>query len=333
MAQKELLLKSAIQASIDAHQAAIDDLQTNDQQVQDAISEALTQSDVDPGYVSYTVGSLPDSTGAATGTIGAYFKTGGILQKLEWDGAAWQEIGLPLVTPDGSLIDSGAFKNRNVHIVSGVIRYYAAAGGWDLLENHEANPHPSINISSVLSTTDYIDINFNNAGFGAGTAADIEVGSFIIAPDETLASEGLLCGSSVNFERARIELYKGPLSDYISYDGSTWSAASGRFDTLTWNTDHLEISRVRDNGVVNSIYPQLTPRETPYNVTLGSVQQSGTIEIYFYDAGGTLVTAPDANMKFFINDPNGASKVDPNGGFDDMYGNLWFWGWLSSGHA
>lgn len=92
------VLDSAGQATDNANDA-ISGLQTNDQQVQDAISEALLQSDVDPDYVSYEVGTEPDPAGAVTDdTIGAYFTSDGILIKVEWDGSEWIEIGEPIST-------------------------------------------------------------------------------------------------------------------------------------------------------------------------------------------------------------------------------------------
>jgi len=230
------------------------------------------------------------------------------------------------------------FAPKNVHVVSGVIRYYSSFGRWDLLENNEANPHPSINIDSITSNENNIQIHFDNSKFGLGTDADIEVGSFIIAPDETLASEGIICGSSVNFEKATVELYKGPRSDYIEYDGSNWTVAQGNFSTPTWDTDHLNIPRSFSGAFVPT-YPQITERHTPatspavYRAVLGSVSQSeGNIEVWFYDQSGNVVTSPSTNMRFFISDHNRSQKVDPNN-FDSSYGNLWFYGWLSSGHA
>lgn len=112
MAQKEVLLAAAIEAAKGAFETAMgnandaadnanqaaSDAQVNYEQVQDAIAEALTQSDVDPNYISYDIGSEPDSTGATVGTIGAYFTDSGLLQKVRWDGAVWQEIGLALLT-------------------------------------------------------------------------------------------------------------------------------------------------------------------------------------------------------------------------------------------
>lgn len=101
MPQKIVLLESAVSSARDAFRdatqelhAGLDNLQTSDQQVQDAIDEALTQSDVDPDYVSYD-GTLPPV--GPDGTIGAYFDENGNLQKLESDGISWTEIGEPLI--------------------------------------------------------------------------------------------------------------------------------------------------------------------------------------------------------------------------------------------
>lgn len=81
----------------DAAQQAITDLQTNDQQVQDSIDEALAQSDLDPNYVSYDVGVEPPAADT-DGTIGAYYSDRGKFQKVEWDdtSADWKPIGTAL---------------------------------------------------------------------------------------------------------------------------------------------------------------------------------------------------------------------------------------------
>lgn len=84
--------EKANQSAVLANEAR-EKLQTQDQQVQDAIAEALTQTDINPDFISYEVGTLPDSTGATEGTIGAFFTDDNVLQKLEWDGSEWQEIG------------------------------------------------------------------------------------------------------------------------------------------------------------------------------------------------------------------------------------------------
>ena len=59
---------------------------------------AIAAAGVDPDFVSYEVGVLPDSTGATTETKGAYFKDADTWQLLEWDGSEWQEIGESIST-------------------------------------------------------------------------------------------------------------------------------------------------------------------------------------------------------------------------------------------
>jgi hypothetical protein len=56
---------------------------------------------VDTDFISYD-DSLPDSSGAVVGTKGAYFKDNTSYQVVEWDGAAWQEIGQPIETVTGA---------------------------------------------------------------------------------------------------------------------------------------------------------------------------------------------------------------------------------------
>src|SRR5690625_3881224 len=86
-------LASTLSELIDQRQATE---QATDQTLA-ALADALATTDVDGDYISYTVGSEPDSSGATSGTIGAYFKEEGLFQKVEWDGNEWQEIGEPVV--------------------------------------------------------------------------------------------------------------------------------------------------------------------------------------------------------------------------------------------
>ena len=103
MATFDVIKKSSFQDVVDA-------LQTNDAQVQSAIDEALTNSDVDANYISYTVGTKPSTSGATEGTIGAYFTSDGLLQKLELQSGSWVDVGEPLVTKQ-ALDDKASFSS------------------------------------------------------------------------------------------------------------------------------------------------------------------------------------------------------------------------------
>ena len=67
-------------------------------QALEAAEQALSTAGVNPDYISYQKGVLPDSTGATEETIGAYFTAEDVLQKIQWDGSEWQDIGQPIST-------------------------------------------------------------------------------------------------------------------------------------------------------------------------------------------------------------------------------------------
>lgn len=98
----ETAASNATTAANAASQAA-SDAQVNYQQVQSAINEVMTTSpEIDPDFISYDIGVMPDPTGAITGeTIGLYYTEGGLLKKIRWDGSEWEEIGEGVPTRSG----------------------------------------------------------------------------------------------------------------------------------------------------------------------------------------------------------------------------------------
>jgi hypothetical protein len=72
---------------------------------EDAAFDALSSIGVSQQYFSTTIGVQPSSTGAVVGTFGAYFTSAFVLQKLEWNGASWDNIGIPVITVDSMKVD------------------------------------------------------------------------------------------------------------------------------------------------------------------------------------------------------------------------------------
>jgi len=101
-------LTNEVKSQRDAAETAAANANNSASSADAAAQDALFAAGVDPDYLSETVGQLPDSTGATTGTIGAYPKSEGFYQKVEWDGAAWQELGLPFLTVNGLKVDTVA---------------------------------------------------------------------------------------------------------------------------------------------------------------------------------------------------------------------------------
>jgi hypothetical protein len=150
---------------------------------QEAATDALSSAGVDPNFISYDVGVLPDSSGAVEGTIGAYFTDSGLWQKLEWDGSEWQDIGEPIVTrknlPFVNVRDFGAVGNDsdsdsllNYNAIKSAIAYLNSLGGGVLFfpkgiyQVHYPLGEASITISS--NTT----INGEGSGLSVIKAAD-----------------------------------------------------------------------------------------------------------------------------------------------------------------
>lgn len=106
IAQVDLIKLSALTDSIDASVAAA--------------AEALSSAGVNPNFISYDVSVLPDSTGASTGDIGSYFNSSQLLQKVEWSGSEWVEVGSPI--PTKNYVDDKASLLANETIPSHSMR-------------------------------------------------------------------------------------------------------------------------------------------------------------------------------------------------------------------
>ena len=97
---------SAIQSASTSEQNKIDS-ETSKNLAQAAVVDALSAVGIDPDYISYVYGVLPDSTGAIVGTNGAYYSDNGFI-RIEWDGVEWDERGFALALK--SQVDSVAEK-------------------------------------------------------------------------------------------------------------------------------------------------------------------------------------------------------------------------------
>lgn len=84
-----------------------------------AAIEALANTDIDPDYISYTVGVKPSTAGAVNGTIGAYITSANNLQKLVYNSGTtqWDDYGSPIVTLDTSIF-MGFYNAENITTAS-----------------------------------------------------------------------------------------------------------------------------------------------------------------------------------------------------------------------
>lgn len=97
VATTEQARDNAISATGEA-ETATNNANTATSQAVEAATQALGTAGVDPDFISYEVGVLPDSTGAVVGTIGAYYTDAGTLQRLEWSGTEWLDKGEAVLT-------------------------------------------------------------------------------------------------------------------------------------------------------------------------------------------------------------------------------------------
>jgi hypothetical protein len=209
---------------------------------------------------------------------------------------------------------------KKSYVVAGVIRYNSTAQNWEQI----TGAHTPLNTSSIACpTNDTIQINYDLASVTNKTVV-----SFIVTPDEQLAGIGVFAGSSVGVDSATVYLYTSGYGAYIAYNGSAWTQlhGSGFPDvSMAWSTDKLQITVPYAMEAICYHWANLTGKDTPYQVCLGSVG-TNTIDIVFYNAAGTKVTTPDTNMKFFIQFGNRRMNVKGASTIPNAFGNLWYMG-------
>lgn len=99
-------------------------------------------------------------------------------------------------------------ENADYRVVAGVIRQASNGSGWQFINDAD---HTPMNVVSITQNSSFITINL---GFTAK-----KVLSFIVAPDETYARMGLVCGASVGLSTVGIQL-AAPLAADVVYSGS-----------------------------------------------------------------------------------------------------------------
>lgn len=99
-------------------------------------------------------------------------------------------------------------ENADYRVVAGVIRQASNGSGWQFISD---SGHTPMGVSSVSANSDFIVINFD---FTAE-----KVISFVAGPDETFAAWGLVCGASVGFSSASLQV-AAPLSAFVTYQGA-----------------------------------------------------------------------------------------------------------------
>jgi hypothetical protein len=128
---------------------------------QAAALDALSSMGVEPQFFSNQVGVLPSSSGAVIGTFGAYFTSAFVVQKVEWNGSTWVNIGLPVATIDSIKVNNiaalklllAAKENQSINLLG----YYNPGDGggglfyWDSASTDADNNATVIQVSGITT--------------------------------------------------------------------------------------------------------------------------------------------------------------------------------------
>lgn len=174
-------------------------------------------------------------------------------------------------------------------------------------------------IDSVTTGVTGITIDYTSAGGGNGTKPVV---AMVVAPDETLAQAGVICGASVGATSAIIKMSAvwPTYQAYCRYDGTNWVATGDAF-TFSWATGSQTLIVTNPGSGYSPIAPtavrstaQLTRRGVgSARVVISDTSGAGatTTTLEFEDASGTKLTAPDTSMKFFLQRPGGLYPLNP----------------------
>jgi hypothetical protein len=224
-----------------------------------------------------------------------------------------------------ALVDFRANDGRPYEIIMGVIRNDGSASGYFQLLD-EASNHRTINIDSVVTYSDKIRIN--TAAMNANTT-----GMFIAVPDETLAQQGIIMGTSVtpDYTDIRISQTAKTFSDYISFDGTNWVSYDGVFTGITFSGGTLTINH-GSIPIASQYNIDVTARggNYIYSVSGGSSPTGSTqckIEVRDIDTGA-IVTTPTTNMRFYLSRGGGTRDINPQELDTALYSNsnIWLFG-------
>lgn len=136
-------------------------------QVVDATAQALAVVGVDLDFISYQKEVKP-ADASDVGTKGAYF-TDGSFQMLEWDGAEWQGLGVPIDTIEGARVQLASDIMDRAHIYRPGQHVANSAGGLMIRYDDGFKDHYDIAFqihkkyglpALVVPITDFIDEEF-----------------------------------------------------------------------------------------------------------------------------------------------------------------------------
>jgi len=223
-----------------------------------------------------------------------------------------------------ALTDMRAGDGHQYKFLAGVIRNDgAAAGYWQLLP--ESTNHRPINIDSIVSYDNKIRIQYSALAAGMTIA-------FFAAPDETLAQEGIIMGTSVTptYTDIKISQTAREMSDYVSYNGTSWVSQDGVFTGITFSAGTLTLNHA-SIPLAAQYSVNTTPRGGTYNYPVsGGSSPTGSTKVVLEvrDQAGTLITTPNTNMRVYVSHGGGTRDINPLLMDTVAYplSNIWLWG-------
>ena len=207
---------------------------------------------------------------------------------------------------------------KTYRVVSCVLRN--TGNGWEAVDD---KGHIPVGVNRVSETSDGITITYDFIA--------TKVVSLVVTPDETFASMGLFCGSTVGRESATIKVYQGPQiqGGYVAYDGANWvlsGAGTEKYTTaysngiLTINIPSIDTIRDVNPGIVTVSGLNECLRPVVYGTALSKVMIA-----WVSDVNGTVVTTPATTHKAYFTRFNPLFKCDPTI-LKSSVGNFWVYG-------
>jgi len=186
---------------------------------------------------------------------------------------------------------------RAYQVIAGVLRN--SGSGWAFLND---SGHQPTNITSVSANSTAITINYGFTG--------TKVAALLVTPDETFAQDGYFAGASVGLSSSTIKLARmgQSVSDYVSYNGTTWTSLAGVFTGLSFSSGTLTLTHDSMTGATGSV----AGRGGVYQPQLGAMSAT-TTQVEFFDWAGTKITTANTNCRAYVtrNTNRMLTPVDP----------------------
>lgn len=187
-----------------------------------------------------------------------------------------------------AVLDANILRGNNgkfYRMTQCAIRPTGAPNYWELIS--DAN-HEPVSATSVTVSTSSITLNFP-----PGTT----VSGGHVTVDETLAGLAYIPGQSEGLSSMTIFLNRLSISDYVSYNGTTWVSSGGRYTGITFSGGSGTLTLNHDP--IPGFGIAAVARDTPYSVQAGSLGATST-QLFFKDAAGAKILTPSTDMKVYL---------------------------------